>query len=175
MEYCIKNKKPIEIEYLSLKNVVKKQIIDPYTLYNYNNAWFILGWHEKYCDICYYKLNRIQSFNILNDKKFSVFKYFNVREYLDEFGMKNNGEFYHVKFIATGPYASLVKERIYGKNQVVTAIDDHSTMVDVDMQNKENIIVFILGFNKNIRVLEPQWLIDELVAFKLFLENEYKL
>ena len=173
VEYCIHNKKPIEIEYLSLKNTVKKQIVDPYLLYNYNNAWFMLCWHEKYNDICYYKLNRIQSFQVLNNKKFAVYKYFNPSDYLDSFGMKNNGEFYHVKFIATGPYASLVKERIYGKNQVVTSIDETSTMVEVDMQNKENILVFILGFNKNIKVLEPKWLIDELKDFKEYLSNLY--
>ena len=87
--------------------------------------------------------------------------------------MKNNGDYYHVKFVANGPYASLVKERIYGKNQVVTPIDESSTMVEVDMQNKENILVFILGFNKNIRVLGPEWLIDELKDFKEYLSKLY--
>lgn len=173
IEYCIHNKKPIEIEYLSLKNTVKKQIVDPYLLYNYNNAWFMLCWHEKYNDICYYKLNRIQSFQILNNKKFTVYKLFNSSDYLDSFGMKNNGDYYHVKFIATGPYACLVKERLYGKNQVVTSIDESSTIVEVDMQNKENILVFILGFNKNIKVLEPEWLIEELKDFKEYLSNLY--
>lgn len=173
IEYCIKHKKPIEIEYLSLKNITKKQIVDPYLLYNYNNAWFMLCWHEKHNDICYYKLNRIQSFQILEDKKFIVYKYFNPNDYLDSFGMKNNGDFHHIKFVATGPYASLVKERIYGKNQVVTSIDEKSTLVEVDMQNKENILVFVLGFNKNIKVLEPKWLIDELKEFKEYLMKLY--
>lgn len=173
IEYCITHKRAIEIEYLSLKNTVKKQIVDPYLLYNFNNAWFMLCWHEKHGDICYYKLNRIQSFKILDDKKFIVWKNFNPNDYLDSFGMKNNGDYHHVKFIATGPYASLVKERIYGKNQIVTSLDDTSTQVEVDMQNKENILVFILGFNKNIKVLEPQWLIDELKEYSEFLKNQY--
>ena len=79
----------------------------------------------------------------------------------------------YIKFIASGPYASLVKERIYGKNQVVTSIDETSTVVEVDMQNKENILVFILGFNKHVKVLEPKWLIDELIEFKEFISKEY--
>ena len=41
------------------------------------------------------------------------------------------------------------------------------------MQNKENILVFILGFNKNIKVLEPEWLIEELKDFKEYLSNLY--
>ena len=173
VEYCIQHKKAIEIDYLSLKNTVKKQIVDPYLLFNYNNAWFMLCWHEKYNDICYYKLNRIQDFKILKDKTFKVYKYFNPNEYLDSFGMKNNGDYYHIRFIASGPYASLVKERIYGKNQVITPIDETSTMVEVDMQNKENILVFILGFNKHVKVLEPKWLIDELKDFKEYISQVY--
>ena len=46
-------------------------------------------------------------------------------------------------------------------------------MVEVDMQNKENILVFILGFNKNIKVLEPEWLIEELKDFKDYLSDLY--
>ena len=67
----------------------------------------------------------------------------------------------------------LVKERIYGKNQVVTPIDETSTMVEVDMQNKENIIVFILGFNKYIKVLEPQWLKKQLAEVGKTLISNY--
>ena len=52
----------------------------------------------------------------------------------------------------------MVRERIYGKNQVVEPLDEKSTKVSVDMQNKENIRVFILGFGENITVLQPDWL-----------------
>lgn len=162
LEYCINEKFVLEIEYLSLKNTTKKHKIHPYKLYIYNNAWFFLAWNVSKGDIGYYKLNRIVSYNIL-DEKFRVWKYFNEANYIDENGMKKNGEFYHIEFIAKNQYASLVKERIYGKNQIVEVIDENSTKVSVDMQNKENIIVFILGFGKNIEVLEPSWLKDELI------------
>ena len=98
----------------------------------------------------------------LTEDKFTVWKYFNRNDYLDEFGFKSNGEWYHVEFNASGIYASLCKERIYGKNQVVTEIDEGHTKVSVDMQNKGNILTFILGFGKDIEILEPQWLKDEL-------------
>lgn len=162
IEESMKNKKCIKMTYLSQKNKLKEHIFHPYDMFMYNNAWFVIGWCETYGDIIYFKINRITEIELI-DKKYTIFRYYNRSDYIDEFGFKNNGDWYHVEFIAKGTYASLVKERIYGKNQEIISIDDQSTLVKVDMQNKESIIVFILGFNKNIVVVEPMWLKDELV------------
>lgn len=75
--------------------------------------------------------------------------------------------------IAYGTYASLCKERIYGKNQVVEAIDENSTKISVDMQNRENIRVFVPGFGININVLEPEWLKEDLRNIACFILKEY--
>ena len=72
--------------------------------------------------------------------------------------MKNNGEWYPIKLKLTGKYAMLAKERIYGKNQTVTPIDDGATILSCEMQNKEDILSFVLGFGVNCEVLEPKWL-----------------
>ena len=158
LKTAIKLHKKVKFTYLSQKNVVKEHVFSPYEVFMYNNAWFVIGWLK---DICWFKLNRIQSIQ-LTEEKFTVWKYYNRNDYLDEFGFKSNGEWYHVEFIASGIYASLCKERIYGKNQVVEVIDDEHTKMSVDMQNKGNILTFILGFGKDIQVLEPKWLKDEL-------------
>ena len=72
--------------------------------------------------------------------------------------MKQNGEWYPIKLKLTGNYAMLVKERIYGKDQKVEVIDANTTVLSCKMQNKENILVFVLGFGSNCEVLEPEWL-----------------
>lgn len=162
MSYCIANKMAIEIEYLSLSNEVSKRIFHPYKLFMYNNAWFAIGFDEKRQDFRYFKLNRIQSFNITN-QKFRIQLTYNERDFIDEFGMKQNGEWYPIKLKITGKYAMLVKERIYGKNQTVEAIDKNATILSVEMQNKEDILVFVLGFGANCEVLEPEWLKEKLV------------
>ena len=55
----------------------------------------------------------------------------------------------------------------------MTPIDETSTMIEVDMQNKENIIVFVLGFNKHIKVIEPDWLKEELKDFSEHIKQLY--
>jgi predicted DNA-binding transcriptional regulator YafY len=52
----------------------------------------------------------------------------------------------------------LVKERIYGKNQTVEAVDANTIILSVEMQNKDDIVSFVLGFRDKCEVLEPEWL-----------------
>ena len=159
---AIINKRVLKLKYVSQKNIEIEHLYHPYDLFMYNNAWFVIGWCETWNDVIYFKLNRITEIS-QTSKIFRVYKCYNKRDYIDDFGFKKNGEWYHIEFEAYDTYASLVKERIYGKNQEIIPIDEKKTLVKVDMQNKENIISFILGFGKNAKVIEPQWLKKELV------------
>ena len=160
--HCIATKTAMQIKYLSLSNEVSQREFHPYKLFMYNNAWFTIGFDEKSQDFRYFKLNRIQSFEITS-KPFRIKLTYNERDFLDEYGMKQNGDWYPIKLKITGKYAMLVKERIYGKNQTVEAIDKNTSILSVEMQNKEDILVFVLGFGANCEVLEPEWLREKVV------------
>jgi predicted DNA-binding transcriptional regulator YafY len=67
----------------------------------------------------------------------------------------------------------LVKERIYGKNQTVEAVDQNTSILSVEMQNKEDILVFVLGFGANCEVLEPEWLREELFSTTQEISKKY--
>jgi predicted DNA-binding transcriptional regulator YafY len=154
---CIASKLVLDISYTASDNVESRRKIHPYKLYMYNNAWFVLAYDENTNEIRYFKLNRINKFEILG-KKFRVLLAYKESDYLDEYGMKQNGEWYPIKLKITGKYAMLVKERIYGKNQTVEPIDKNTSILSVEMQNKEDILHFVLGFGANCEVLEPPWL-----------------
>ena len=173
IQQCIVQKTVIEIEYLSQKNEVTKRIIHPYKLFMYNNAWFVLGFDESKGDIRYFKLNRIQDFAVQH-RKFVQLLTYKESDYLDEYGMKNNGEWYPIKLKLTGNYAMLVKERIYGKDQTIEEVDDKTTILSVKMQGQENILVFVLGFGANCEVLEPEWLKEKVVETIDAIYKKYK-
>ena len=154
---CIANKTVLEIEYLSLDNNVSKRIIHPYKLYMYNNAWFVLGFDEISGGIRYFKINRIQNF-VVQNRKFRVPLTYKESDYLDEYGMKQNGEWCLIKLKFTGKYLTIIKERVYGKEQNVEVADDNSVMLSCKMQNKDNILKFVLGFGVDCEVIEPEWL-----------------
>lgn len=161
IEEAIAKKRRIEVTYLSLKNGEKTQQLDPYKLFNYNNSWFFLAWNLEAGDVHYFKLNRIKAYKML-DKKFAVWKGFKAENYFDDTGLKNNGEYHHVVLVATGTRAMLLKERVYGKNQVVTDQEDGSVKVEMDMQNDNTMVSFALSCGAEATFLEPQWLIDKI-------------
>lgn len=153
--------KKVSISYLSSKNKICKHIIHPYKLYIYNLAWYVLAFNETINDFGYFKLNRIEDIQKLKES-YTISLTFNEWDYLDKFGMKNNGDYYSLSLELKGPYAALVKERYYGKNQEIISIDDKTTILNVDMQNLSNIKSFILGFGCYCKVLKPQIIKDEL-------------
>ena len=154
---CIAHRKELEMDYLSLSNKVSHRRFDPYKLFMYNNAWFMLGYDKKSYEIRYFKLSRIQSMNVTNDR-FTVLATYKESDYLDEFGMKKNGEWYEIDLWLHGRYAMLARERIYGRNQTVTLIDEDTTELRCMMQNEENIMCFVMGFGSHCEVVSPEWL-----------------
>lgn len=121
----------------------------------YNLAWYVLAFNETINDVGYFKLNRIKEIELLNEKYY-ISKTFNEADYLDQYGMKNNGEYIPVSIEVSSPYAALVKERIYGKNQQIISVDANTTILKCEMQNLASIVSFILGFGSKAKVLEPK-------------------
>lgn len=170
----IERKLVLEIEYLSQKNTNKRYNIHPYKLFMYNNSWFVIALNEKHDSISYYKLNRIINC-MLTNRNFLLKDSFDVNDYLDEYGMKHNGKWYKIEALVYNQYASLIKERIYGRNQIVTSIDENTTHILVEMQNIDSIKAFVLGFGSNIKIVSPQSLIDEILMESENLIHLYNL
>lgn len=153
--------KKCKINYLSSHNTVKDHILHPYKVFVYNGSWFVLAWNETVHDFGYFKLNRIQSVEVLPNY-FVRLKTYDESMYLDEFGMKQNGKYYRIKLELKDLY-TVICERIYGRDQVITKVDDHTTILECDMQNKRMILTFVLSFGSKAKVIEPLWLKEEVL------------
>ena len=149
---AIKTKKTISVIYSSLECKFKEHILSPLKIFMFNNAWFVLALDKESDKILYFKINRINTIEILNES-FRVPLYYKESDYLDEFGMKNNGEWYDVELKIYGKTAVVIKERIYGKNQQIIENDDGSIVLKVTMQNKNDIDSFILKMKEDCEVI----------------------
>lgn len=147
-----------EMTYLPASNIAKVHTIHPYKLFVYNGAWFVLAWSERINDFGYYKLNRIEKIEKTRSY-FTKLKTYDESNYLDSFGMTQNGDYYHIK-LELKDLKTVIQERIYGKNQKVEEIDSHYIHLSCDMQNKNMILSFVLSFGSKCKVLEPEWLRD---------------
>ena len=155
----IESQYKVEIEYLSVAGKVKNHVIHPYKLFVYNGNWFVIAYNETVNDIGYFKLNRINNL-FLTRNHFTVLKTYVEEDYLDGYGMVKNGEYYHVELEFTN-LNTVMKERIYGKNQNVIELNDKHVRFSADMQNQELILSFVLSFGNKCKVIEPEWLKDK--------------
>ena len=172
IEKAINKRIVVEVEYNSLKNGLKVHVLHPYKLFIYNNSWFFLAYNPEVGEVWYFKLNRIKSCKF-TDKKYYKDKFFDEKKYFDEFGLKNNGEYYHVELIASNTRAMLMKERVYGKNQVIEELEDGIIKVSLDMQNKNMILSYILQCGNEVKVLSPDWLVEELLQTIEEIKSKY--
>lgn len=169
---AMKNNKQISIDYLSNDNIVRTRCVNPYTLFMYNGAWFVIAWCETACDFRYFKLCRIKRISILS-KVFKRSKYYNEREYINNFGMTKNGEWYDVKLLFTGKAAMYVKDYCYGQNQIIEECDDGTTILSVKMQYKDSITKFVLNYGCECEVLEPEWLKEDVKSISAEINKIY--
>jgi len=93
--------------------------------------------------------------------RFSKNSSYNESDFLDEFGIKKNDEYYHIE-VKLKNLNKVIKNHIYGKNQKIDIIDNNTSILSVDLQNKSSIMAFILSFGNNAKVLKPDWLINDI-------------
>ena len=186
---CIDKKQKLSIDYLSIDNEVRTRVIHPYKLFIFHNAWFVIGYCELRKTYRYFKLTRIENFSII-PKKFSVSILYNEHDYFDEKGFKVGrdwskdwddetaenvtDDWVHIKLEFSGPPAMYVKEYKFGENQVVTPIDKNTTILECDMHYRYSTIKFVLGFGVDCKVLEPQWLKEEVASIAKQMSKLYK-
>jgi len=169
---CIQEHRVMSIRFLTNYNLERDRLIHPYKLFMYNDAWFVLALCESPRRVMPFKLNRIISYKE-TFKKFRQSILYNEHDYFNELGLKGDmdwsqygkvqsAEWFHIKLELHGRPAMYVKEYIYGKNQIVTAINKNTTILECDMHYRYNTVHFVLGFGVDCHIIEPQWLKDEI-------------
>jgi predicted DNA-binding transcriptional regulator YafY len=133
----------------------------------------VIGWDEVLCDISVVKLHLISLCDMLADK-FVIYKYYNIHDYIDEYGFKKDNDWQHIKLKINNNLLMNFKERVYGKNLKITRTRGKTSTVDLDMVNKKDILNLVLEFGKDVVVLEPSWLIDELISYQEYILKTYK-
>ena len=153
IQEAMKSRHQIKIIYTSLESKSKEHILSPLKVFMFNNAWFVLAVDQEKDKILYFKINRIEEIEI-SQTEYRIPLYYKESDYLDEFGMKNNGEWYYLELKITGKSMVLIKERIYGRNQQIIDQPDGSIILKVEMQNKDDIDGFILKMKDECKVIK---------------------
>lgn len=170
---AIKNRYVLDVIYLNNKNKKIELMFHPYELFMKDDLWYILGWDESINDITYIDFNRLIELKS-SSKKFIKWKYYNRSNYIDEFGIKSDDKWHHLVLKISNNMLFKVKDFTYGKNQVISSSNSKNSLVELDMQNKDEILNFVLGFGRDLEVLEPDWLKKEIKNVIEYLKKIYE-
>ncbi len=173
VRHCLEDSLILHIEYENVHCEISTRDIHCYKLYSYNDQWFVLAYDERSKDMRYFKLNRISKFEI-TFRNFRILHSYRESDYLDEYGMKKHGDWHRISILMTGDNASRAKEQIYGKDQEIEVLAPDRVRLTFDFKNINNVLpMFILGLGQECQLLEPQWLIDEVVQLSKIIQNKY--
>ncbi len=159
----IVNEQPICITYEPFGKEPFDAEIHPYFLKQYNNRWFLLGFNPEYKDISVFALDRIKSVKSINVKFIAdtiiedPFDYF-----FDVIGttIPNHGEVEKVVLKFSPKRYQYVSAKPIHHTQKTDNLN-HTISIEV-IPNKE-LEAIILGFGRDVEVLEPEHLRNEII------------
>lgn len=160
----IMSQQPILITYEPFGKEPFNAEFHPYFLKQYNNRWFILGFNPEYKNISVFALDRIKNVKSIKNVKFIAdtiiddpFDYF-----FDVIGttIPNHGEVERVVLKFAPKRYQYVSTKPIHHTQKTDNLN-HTISIEV-IPNKE-LEAIILGFGKDVEVLEPEHLRNEII------------
>ena len=169
------NEQPIKVTYEPFGKPAFDAEIHPYYLKQYNNRWFILGYNPEYKDISVFALDRIKKVESLN----VVFIQDTLIEdpfdyFFDVIGttIPNHGEVEKVVLKFSPKRYQYVSAKPIHHTQ---KSDNDTLTVTIDVIPNKELEAIILGFGKDVEVLEPEHLRNEIIEIMKESCNNYGL
>ena len=72
-----------------------------------------------------------------------------------------------------GYFVLKLSEKTIGKNQKIEMISKDTAIISATMQYKFNIISFVMSLGSLCKVIEPQWLKDQVIKISKEMQNLY--
>jgi len=172
---AIKQKHDIQFEYRSIKKTsFEKRVASPYRIICQKGSWYMLCFCHKNHEMRVFSLSRIQNIELL-PSKFEIPENFDIQKYIDPyFGVwTNNEKTEKIELLFSRDVNTLILERIWHKNQITKQEADGSVYLSFETNQKQEIIHWIQSFGKEVKVLAPAELADEIKAEALKVASLY--
>lgn len=169
IEEAIELKRVLEIKYR--KNHKSENIyrFQPYELVIVNQFWYLYGYDQKnrYLSL---KVNRIREIEML-EKTFLKETQLPKRNTLNEYGYTIDP----VHAVLEIKSLDYISEYIWGKNQTIEWISDHCFKLEVEFSNPIALRDFVLRCGDKVKVIEPEWLVNEIIEIYENAMKQYNL
>ena len=170
IQNAILSKVRLEIDYRTRKDPSTIRVVHPYEVFQYRSMWYVIVRSEASGNIFTLKFNRINKVTILNTKFDEVAPY-NLSDYVNEFGPVI--EEVRVKVLLTGTAAFYAPEYVYGYHQVITQLPYEEVILEVTLASHLQAKHLVMNFGSHCKVIEPEWLIDEILEEAKVVQSHY--
>jgi predicted DNA-binding transcriptional regulator YafY len=162
IEAAIIRQKKIKVGYTSMSSGKTVRILRPYKVIIRKNNKYLIAFCENRNKVITLKLVRFDEVEIL-DENFQIPEELDITKYLEnEIGVFSD-EVFNLKLLIRMPFAQVIQEGIYAKNQeIVKNIDDDSIVFTGQMRGRQDIIRWILSMMDSVTVIEPKELKEDI-------------
>lgn len=161
----ILNKQVIEIVHYSFqRKQTNVHTLHPYVLKEYGNQWFLVAFSEQRGEVRTFGLNRILHIKMAKGEKYKYPENFDPQEYFRDClginrGYKEKKEKIRLWFSQDlSPY--IESDPIHVSQKIVK--DSNSFEIELDMFVTIDFVSKLMSYGKNVRVLSPVWLAEDL-------------
>jgi len=157
---ALMNQKPLKITYHSRsRDEITQRIIDPQRLMFYRSNWYLLAWCREGEGLKTFALDRIQQSSELDQEVFAIDDK-QLDDYcLEGFGLWRGFDVETAVLEFFGPGLQYVADEIWHPQQKGKWEDDRYVL-SLPFSNPDELILEILRYGAQVRVIEPVWLRD---------------
>ena len=141
-----------------------EMILEPYCVKLFNKRWYALVMYPEKGHFITLAFDRILELEVL-EEKFELDADFDASKHYSQcYGILND-DFYEVetiRFRAYGQEANYQKDLPFHKSQVAVEVTDEYTDYELKMKITNDFISPLLSRGDWIKILEPEWLADEI-------------
>lgn len=161
-----RDKSPIRVSYLKFDDTQpKERIVSPYLLKEYRNRWYLVGLQHETNNIRKFALDRIHSLYTTEGEAFIETKGFNPELYFkNTIGISmEDGKAENIVLSFTPHDGHYVKTQHLHQSQETMIDDEKELRIKLRVVINYELIATILSFGKNVKVLEPEVLRQQIL------------
>ncbi|SDB83427.1 Predicted DNA-binding transcriptional regulator YafY, contains an HTH and WYL domains [Pelagirhabdus alkalitolerans] len=150
---------------------VTTRTIHPYAFVVYDESMYCVAFCELKQAMRTFKIIRIHSLK-QQKERYTIPQAFDIREQFPKLGFIQEPQ--KVELIIKSPTSNLVKESIYGIDQVIEPLENNAIRFKATLNGSESIKRWILGMGTNVQVIGPATLKQEIHKEIKQMLNQYK-
>jgi len=142
------------------------RVVEPYALKEFKNRWYVLANDLKDNKVKSFALDRLTELEITN-KKFQLPNNFNINEHFKfSFGIISpNGQEPQEVILSFDPFqGKYIKTLPLHESQVILKDNEQELLIKLTLYITHDFFMEILSFGENVKVIQPESLISDLIS-----------